>query len=149
MTTANEVKAKEKLAKFLHMIGRLREPALILVPPEKTAVTVESVKKSLSQDRLRILEVPPEQAADIRDTFLEIFKRDETLLAVVRLNSDRNVLRILEQILEEGALDSRKPKGWRPVKPSPSWSLVVIAEENRQDNTYFTLEALFPFKLRL
>jgi hypothetical protein len=148
MTAVKSTEASGKLEKFVRMLERLRQPGIIQISPEKVAPTVDAVKAAF-RGKLNIWEVPAGIAPDARDTLLVSFRRAETLLAVVRSTSDPAVLRLFEEIVEDGAIDAKKGKGWKPAKPVEGWNLLVVAEEIAEDEPYFKSAEIFPYKLRI
>lgn len=147
MAVTKSTGAGEKLAKFLTMVERLKAPGVIQVLPESVVSTMDAVRQAF-KGKLNVWEVPS-QLADPKEVFLQSFKRAETLLAVVRASSSSDVLRLIEEIVEDGAIGARKGKAWRPVKPSDGWNLLVVAEEHRDREPYFKSAETFPYKLRM
>jgi len=148
MTATRSTEASGKLEKFVRMLERLRQPGIIQVASERVSITVNAVKATF-RGKLNVWEVPVETSPEARELLLVSFRRAETLLAVVRKASDASVLKLFEQIVEDGAIDAKKGKGWKPAKPVEGWNLLVVAEELADEEPYFKSAETFPYKLRV
>jgi len=137
----------ERLDNFLRLLKESGESALIFLSSKYNARTEETIKNIFSGVKIDFIKEDLSESAKIDRLFGKSLREGSLLVIYLDPDTPPVVMRRLEQIFEDGYIQTNTGRGFRKVEPVEGWRTLVIINRDRINENEFALRRLFTRKL--
>jgi len=149
MLAADSAVKIKRVKKFLNIVKRMKDSALIFSSPETKSLIIKEIKKAFSGKKTHFIDPTMREKEEIDKTFVASLKEGSLLLVSLDRNSLPTVMRRLEQVMEDGYVQVNISGTWRKVEPTDTWQTIVWINSKNAREDEFTLNLLFTHKLMM
>jgi hypothetical protein len=140
--------AQERIAKFLERVAAMKEEvSAIFTPAPLKEIVLEEIKKVFGGRKSHTLDLSTKDREQVDKVFSASLKEGSLLLIQIDRDSPQQIIRRLEQVLDEGHISIGLSGNWIKVEPVEGWQAVVWVDSTQVTEEQFLLRDIITSKL--